>query len=307
MGKATKTNLRNGLLFILPWIIGFLVFTIYPICASVYYSLCGYDGISGPHFIGLYNYKTLLTNDPLFVKALLNTLYMIVVGLPITLLVSLMLAFMLNLPLKGMSFYRTLYYLPSITPVVASSALWLWLLNPQVGLINEFIQHFSVLLRFLHLPGLDTPGWLIDPMYAKPALILMGLWGAGGGMIIYLAGLQDVPVQLYEAAELDGASSWQRLVNVTLPSLSPIILFNIVIGLIGTFQYFTQIYVMTNGGPQDSTRFYALYLFENAFINFKMGYASAMAWILFVLTLFVTLFVFKSSARWVYYPEGEGE
>jgi multiple sugar transport system permease protein len=307
MGKATRTNLRNGLLFILPWILGFVIFTIYPICASIYYSLCGYDGIAAPHFVGLYNYKTLLMDDPIFRKALWNTLYMIAIGLPITLFVSLALAFLLNLPIRGMSFYRTLYYLPSITPVVATSALWMWLLNPQVGLINDVLRHFSDFMRFMHLPGLDTPGWLIDPVYAKPALILMGLWGAGGGMIIYLAGLQDVPVQLYEAAELDGATSWQRLVNVTLPSLSPIILFNVVIGLIGSFQYFTQVYVMTNGGPQDATRFYALYLFENAFVNFKMGYASAMAWILFLLTLVVTLIVFKTSVRWVYYPEGEGE
>lgn len=307
MGKATKTNLRNGLLFISPWIIGFLIFTVYPICASIYYSLCGYDGISAPHFVGLHNYKTLLMDDPLFRKALWNTLYMVAVGLPIGLAVSLALAFLLNLPIRGMSFYRTLYYLPSITPVVATSALWMWLLNPQVGLINEVIRHFSSFMRLCHMPGLDTPGWLIDPVYAKPALILMGLWGAGGGMIIYLAGLQDVPVQLYEAAELDGASSWQRLVNVTLPSLSPIILFNLVMGLIGSFQYFTQVYVMTSGGPQDATRFYALYLFENAFVNFKMGYASAMAWVLFLLTLVVTLFVFKTSVKWVYYPEGEGE
>lgn len=306
MERATKANLRNGLLFVLPWIIGFTIFTVYPICASMYYSFCSYDGISAAKYIGLHNYTALLLNDPIFRKALLNTLYMIAVGLPITLLTSLILAFLLNLPIRGMSFYRTLYYLPSITPVVATSALWMWLLNPQIGLVNDVIRHFSDVMRLLHLPGVGTPGWLIDPNYAKPALILMGLWGAGGGMIIYLAGLQDVPTQLYEAAEIDGANSWHRLLNVTLPSLSPIILFNVVMGLIGSFQYFTQVYVMTGGGPEDATRFYALYLFENAFLNFKMGYASAMAWILFIITLLLTLLVFKSSARWVYYSEGEG-
>jgi len=305
MTKATKASLRNGLLFALPWVIGFLVFTIYPICASAYYSFCDYDGISPAKWVGIYNYKALFLDDPVFRKALWNTLYMIAFGLPMGLLASLVLAFVLNLPLRGIGIYRTLYYLPSITPLVAASALWLWLLNPQIGLVNDMIRHFAEVMRFLHIPGPGAPGWLIDPAYAKPALILMGLWGAGGGMIIYLAGLQDVPAQLYEAAEIDGASSWQRLLNVTLPSLSPIILFNVVMGLIGSFQYFTQVYVMTGGGPQDATRFYALYLFENAFLNFKMGYASAMAWILFVLTLLLTLVVFRTSARWIYYPEAE--
>lgn len=305
MGKVTKVNLRNGLLFALPWIIGFAVFTIYPICASIYYSFCNYDGISAAKWAGLSNYKTLFFDDPIFRKAMWNTMYMIIFGLPVGLLASLILAFMLNLPLKGIGFYRTLYYLPSIVPIVATSALWMWLLNPQIGLVNDMIRHFADVMRFLHLPAPTSPGWLIDPAYAKPALILMGLWGAGGGMIIYLAGLQDVPTQLYEAAEIDGASSCQKLISVTLPSLSPIILFNLVMGLIGSFQYFTQIYVMTSGGPEDSTRVYALYLFENAFLNFKMGYASAMAWILFIVTLLFTLLVFKTSARWVYYPEGE--
>jgi multiple sugar transport system permease protein len=157
-------------------------------------------------------------------------------------------------------------------------------------------------MHMLHLPGPTGPGWLVDPAWAKPALIFMGLWSAGGGMLIYLAGLQDVPETLYEAAELDGASSWQKLRNVTLPMLSPVILFNLVMGLIGSFQYFAQVYVMTGGGPQDSTYVYALYLFESAFLDFKMGYASAMAWILFMITLVFTLIVFRTSARWVYYP-----
>ena len=305
MGKRAKTDLRNGLLFALPWIIGFAVLIVYPVCASIYYSFCSDDGISAAKWIGADNYRRLFLDDPVFRTALWNTLYMIIFALPLGLLASLVLAFMLNLPLRGMSVYRTLYYLPSITPVVAASALWQWLLNPQIGLVNDLIRHFADLMRLLHLPAPGAPGWLIDPVYAKPALIMMGLWGAGAGMIIYLAGLQDVPKQLYEAAEIDGASSWQRLVHVTLPSLSPIILFNVVMGLIGTFQYFTQVYVMTHGGPQDSTTVYAFYLFQSAFLKSKMGYASAMAWILFLLTLGFTLLVFKTSARWVYYPESE--
>jgi multiple sugar transport system permease protein len=185
------------------------------------------------------------------------------------------------------------FYLPSIVPVVATSILWLWLLNPEIGLVNTGLSRV----------GIRGPGWLIDPAWAKPALILMGLWSAGGGMIIYLAGLQDVPQSLYEAAELDGAGPWARLWNITLPFLSPILLFNLIMGLIGAFQYFTQVYVMTNGsgGPQDATLFYALRLFRSAFIDFNVGYASAMAWVLFGITLACAFIVFRTSARWVYY------
>jgi multiple sugar transport system permease protein len=192
-----------------------------------------------------------------------------------------------------MAFYRTLYYLPSITPVVATSILWLWLLNPEMGLMNVLLKQI----------GITGPGWLQSPEWSKPALILMGLWGAGGGMVIYLAGLQDVPQQLYEAAALDGAGKFTQLRHVTLPMLSPVILFNLVMGLIGSFQYFTQVYVMTKGtgGPQDSTLVYALSMFNAAFIDFRMGYACAMAWVLFLITLVCALLVFRTSARWVYY------
>jgi multiple sugar transport system permease protein len=301
MSRLINRDLWNGLLFAAPWIVGFLCFTAYPIAASIYYSFCSYDAISPPHWIGALNYKILLTEDDLFWRSLWNTGYMILFGLPVGLFASLVLAFLLNLKLRGMAFYRTIYYLPSITPIVAASALWLWLLNPEIGLVNELIRTFGLMLHRIGLPAPSGPGWLIDPAWAKPALIFMGLWGAGGGMLIYLAGLQDVPEQLYEAAELDGASSWKKLRHITLPMLSPIIFFNLVMGLIGSFQYFTQVYVMTGGGPQDATLFYALHLFNNAFLNFKMGYASAMAWILFIITLLCTLAVFKTSAKWVYY------
>lgn len=300
--KLVRADLRNGLLFASPWIVGFVCLTVYPVVASIYYSFCSYDAISPPHWVGARNYQMLLTQDPIFWRSLWNTAYMIVFALPVGLLAALVLAFLLNLKVKGMAFYRTLYYLPSITPIVAASALWMWLLNPEIGLVNTLIKNFGHIMTFFHLPAPMGPGWLIDPKWAKPALIFMGLWGAGGSMLIYLAGLQDVPEALYEAAELDGASSWQKLRTITLPMLSPIIFFNLVMGLIGTFQYFTQVYVMTGGGPQDATMFYALYLFNNAFLNFKMGYASAMAWILFLLTLACTAVVFRTSARWVYYP-----
>lgn len=282
----------NGLLFASPWLAGLIVFILYPVGASLYYSFCNYDTIRAEHWVGLQNYHRLFTEDDLFWTSLGNTLYMAVFSLPVGLAASLAIALLLNQKLKGMAFYRTLYFLPSITPVVATSMLWMWLLNPQIGLINTG----------LHALGMSNPpGWLTDPVWAKPALILMGLWGIGGGMVIYLAALQDVPVELMEAAALDGASKVQQFRHVTLPAISPVLLFNLIMGLIGSFQYFTQAYVMTNGGPQDSTTFYALHLFNEAFLDFHMGYASAMAWVLFVLTLVCAVIVFRTSHRWVYY------
>ncbi len=287
-----RRDLRNGLLFASPWLIGFGVFIAYPIAASLYYSFCAYDAIRPPHWVGLQNYQRLFTEDDLFWKSLWNTLYMAIFGLPLGLVLALGIALLLNQKLKGIAFYRTLYFLPSITPVIATSILWLWLLNPQIGLVNIALGKIGVS---------HPPAWLTDPFWAKPALILMGLWGVGGGMIIYLASLQDVPVELMEAASLDGASKFQQFLNVTLPAISPVLLFNLIMGLIGSFQYFTQAYVMTNGGPQDATMFYALHLFNKAFLDFQMGYASAMAWVLFVITLACALVIFRTSARWVYY------
>ncbi len=199
---------------------------------------------------------------------------------------------MLNLKVGGIAVYRTLFYIPSIVPVVASSMIWLWLLNPQYGIIN------GILYFLFKIPG---PGWLSDPAFSKPSLIFMGLWGVGNTALIFLASMQDVPQSLYESAELDGANALVKFRHITIPMISPVILFNVIMGLIGTFQYFTQAYLMTNGGPADSTLFYALYLYNNAFRYFKMGYASAMAWIMFLIILVLTLITFKISARWVYY------
>jgi multiple sugar transport system permease protein len=296
-GARQREDQRNGLLFASPWLIGGSVFIAYPILASFYYSFCSYDAIRPAKWVGLRNYRQMLTDDPLFWKALGNTLYMVAVGLPIGLVASLCVALLLNRKVRGVALYRTLYFLPSITPVVATSILWLWLLNPEIGLINILLAKIGFT---------NAPAWLQDPLWAKPALILMGLWGAGGGMVIYLAGLQDVPAALYEAARIDGAGRMALFRHVTLPMLSPVILFNLVMGLIGSFQYFTQVYVMTGGtgSPEDSTLFYALHLFNRAFTDFRMGYASAMAWVLFVITLCCASLIFRSSARWVYY-EGE--
>ncbi|MDR3692953.1 MAG: sugar ABC transporter permease [Fimbriimonas sp.] len=290
-----RRALRNGLLFASPWLIGLTVFGLYPILSSLYYSLCQYDGIRSPHWVGLRNYHKMFFEDELFFKALYNTLYMVCLGVPLSILCGLSVALLLNQKVKGIALYRTIYYLPSVVPVVASSILWLWLLNPDIGLVNIGLQHLGVK---------NPPAWLGDPVWSKPALLLMGLWGVGGGMVIYLAALQNVSETLYEAAALDGAGSTLRFRHVTLPMITPVILFNLITSLIGTFQYFTEAYVMTSGGPQDSTTFYALRLFNAAFQDFHLGYASAMAWVLFVLTLACALIVFKSSLRWVYY-EGE--
>lgn len=301
MTKIEKRQLRNGLLFASPWFIGFIVFTFYPIIMSLYYSFCRFDAITQPHWAGLENYETLLFHDPIFWKSLWNTIYMVIFGLPIGLAFSLFLATLLNQKIRGLAFYRTIFYLPSITPVIASSILWLWLLNPQIGLINFLLRPILNGLNLILPITLTMPGWLTDPHWAKPALIIMGLWGVGNTVVIFLASLQNVPEELYEASVIDGAGKWRKFWHITLPMISPVIFFNLIIGIIGYFQYFTQVWVLTRGGPQDATLLYALYLFNNAFLFFKMGYASAMAWILFIITLICTLIVFWTSSRWVYY------
>lgn len=289
-----RRNLRNGLLFISPWLLGLFVFTAYPIAASFYWSFCLFDGFTPPVWVGAENYRLLLFEDPIFWKSLANTIYMVILALPITLSFSLALALLLNLKVKGLPVYRTILYLPSIAPVIAVSILWLWMLNPEYGLINQ-------LLGFL---GIDVIGWLIDPKLAKPALIIMGMWQVGGGALIFLAGLQQAPAHLYEAAEVDGAGVLRKFYHVTLPMISPILFFNLIMGIIGYFQYFTQAFVMTQGGPQDATLFYALHLFNRAFLDFELGYSSAMAWLLFVLILIAATIVLRSAKKWVYY-EGE--
>jgi len=288
--RKSRRNLLTGLAFVSPFLIGFSVFTIYPILASFYFSFTYYPIFSSPEWVGAKNYVELF-HDRLFWTALYNTIYYTVFSVPLGIITALSLALLLNMKVKGLAVYRTIFFLPTIVPIVASSVLWLWIFNPQYGLINS-------ILRLLHLPA---PGWLTDPRWAKPALILMSMWGVGGSVVLYLAGLQDVPEQLYEAAELDGASAWAKTIHITLPMLSPVIFFTLIMGLIGSFQYFTQAWIMTSGGPDNATLFYALYLFNNAFQYFRLGYASAMAWILFIIILGATLLVFKVTGRFVYY------
>jgi len=280
-------------MFIFPWVVGLLVFTIYPIVASGYYGFTKYSVLKPPEWIGLENYRVMFAEDKLFFKSLTNTLYFVALSVPLSTAIPVTLALILNVKVKGMAFYRTAFYLPSIMPAIASSMLWLWILNPQYGLANE-------ILRIL---GLRPIGWLTTPQWSKPSLAAMTLWGAGGGIVIFLAGLQDIPIHLYEAAELDGANAWQRMIGVTLPMLTPSIFFNLVIDMIYYFQYFTQAYIMTggSGGPLDSTLFYGMLLFRNAFEYFNMGYASAMAWLLFIIVFGITFALYTSSDRWVHY------
>ena len=301
-----------GYFFIVPWIIGFVVFTFGPMIASLYYSFTEYNIITPPKWVGLANYarvfsglpEFLLTGDvrqlkdPIFWKSLQVTLYFAALSLPLNLLCSFLLAILLNQKIFGLRLWRTIYFLPSIISGVAVTLLWLRILNPRMGILNPFLRDV--------LGIANPPGWLQDPNWAIPALVLMGLWGVGGSMIIYLAGLQGIPTDLYDAAHVDGANRWQTFWSVTFPMMTPVLFYNLVLGLIGTFQYFTEVYVATggSGGPQRATMFYNLYLYQNAFNYFEMGYASTMAWILFVIVLLLTTLIFRSSDAWVYY-EGQ--
>jgi multiple sugar transport system permease protein len=280
-----------GYAFISPWLIGYLLFTAYPFVSSAYLSLTRYNIVHSPHWVGFANYHALLTQDPLFWKSLGVTLKFAALSVPLGIVAGVGLALLLNLKIRGMGVYRTIFFLPSIVPTVASSVVFLWLLNPDIGLLN----------RVLKLVGITGPEWLQSPAWALWSLVGLSIWGIGGSMVIYLAGLKDIPAHLYEAAVIDGASPFQRLRYITLPMLSPVIFFNLVMGLIGVFQYFTQAYIMTQGGPEDSTHFYALYMFEQAWRYLNMGYACAMGWLLFLVIMGITAVLFWTQKRWVHY------
>jgi len=285
-------------LFASPWILGFLIWTVGPMLASLYFSFTNYDLFSAPQWVGWQNYVDLITTDQEFHHAIFNTFYFVIVGLPINLILALGTALLLNERLHGITIFRAIYYVPTLVPAVASGVLWISLFDPQYGMLDAA-------LRFLHLPTID---WLTDPTWTKPAIIITLIWGVGGGMIIYLAGLQNIPEYLYDAAKIDGAGIWGRFRFVTLPMLTPSILFQLVIGLIAFFQVFDQIYVLTSNQPGDDTITFMYYLFQTAFGSEtnQMGYASAQAWIFFVIVMAATALVLKTSARWVFY-EGERE
>jgi multiple sugar transport system permease protein len=280
----------GGIVCALPWIVGFIVFGGGPMLFSLLISFCDYDILNQPRFVGLHNYAWMFTEDALLPQALWNTVFM-AVGVPVGMAVSLAIALLLNLRIRGIALWRTFFYLPSIVPMVAASILWIWIFNPQGGLLNQALQRF----------GLGGPLWLQSPDWSKPSLIFMGLWGAGGGMIIWLAGLKAIDRQLYEVAAIDGANAWQRFRYVTIPQLTPYIFFNLVMGLIGTFQIFGQAFIMTQGGPANSTLFYVYHLFNQAFRYGHMGYAAAMAWVLLAIVLALTIVQFKLARRWVHY------
>ncbi len=296
MTNRERRNLRNGLLFISPWIAGFAVFTAYPLGASLYYSLCDYSVLKPPVFVGGANYQELVT-DPVFWKSLYNTLYFAVCFLPLATVLAITLALLLNTGVRGMTMYRTIFFLPSLTPLVALGILWMWMLNGEYGVVNY------VLNLVLNPLGLQAPIWLQSTAWSKPAIVLMSLWGVGYAVVIYLAGLQDIPKQLYEAAELDGARWLAKLRHITLPLLSPAIFFNVVMGLIGALQVFALPYVLTDGtgGPARSTLFYTMLLYNSAFRYLRMGYACAMAWLLFLIILALTLLVYRVSRKRVHY------
>ncbi len=297
-----------GFAFTSPWLLGLVLLFAYPFAASLYWSFCRYDLLSPPEFVGLENYRRLaheMVSGGEFGRALWNTAYYALVSVPLSIALGIGLAVMLSWPVRGQAVYRTLFFLPSVIPVVSASALWLWLLDPREGPINAW----------LGFVGLPAPGWFSSPREAfwrpafgdagaKDGLILMGLWGVGNFMVIYLAALGEVPRQLYEAAELDGAGRARRFWHITLPMLSPVIFFNLVMGLIQSVQAFTQVYIVSEGrgAPAGSTLVLSLHLFLAAFQQLEMGYASAIAWMLFVFLLTITAALFRTARHWVYYP-----
>lgn len=357
LNRTQREDLRNGLLFISPWIIGFSVFLAYPIVMSLYYSLCDFSVLLPPRFVGLANY-TQLFHDDVFLKALGNTVYYAVGAIPLGILVALTIAMLLNTKVPGMTVYRTIFFLPSLVPVVAMAVLWMWIFNGKSGILNYVLGQLAPPVGLLLLAlvvsspiwigwflgttgGTDPrsrglgwgigiaiglalvavlwklgtlqllsafhvkpPNWLSDTVWVKPAFIMMSLWGTGNAVVIYLAGLQDVPVHLYEAADLDGATWGQKIHHVTLPMVSPVILFNGIMAIIGTFNFFAAPFVMAPGGqPARSSYFLAVNLYDSAFSYLRMGYASAMAWVLFVIVFCLTMLSMRLSAKHVHYGD----
>ena len=289
---SRRRALRTGLLFVSPWIIGYCAFYLYPFLATFYYSFTRFTGIGNPVITGLSNYSALL-HDQTFRTALFNTFYYTIIEVPLSTAAALGLAILLNMNVRGQAFYRTLFYIPSIVPVVASSLIFVWVFEPSFGIVNS-------LLSDAHVNG---PGWFFSITWSKPTFILLGLWGLGQPMVIYLAALQGVPKEMYEVADLEGVGHWGRLRHITIPMISPVILFNVVLSLVLSIQYFTQAQVIENppGSPGTSTMFYVTYYYQQAFQDLHLGYASAMAFLLFILVLIVTVLLLRSSSHWVYY------
>jgi multiple sugar transport system permease protein len=290
------TRAVEGYACILPWLIGFVCFTAGPMIAAFIISLTDWSMLSAPEWVGFGNYQRLLT-DPLFYTVVFNTAFISFLSVPLQLAIALLIALGLNQALRGVHLYRTIFYLPSQMPVVASALLWLWVFNPEFGLANAL----------LNLMGLPPLRWLFDPELSKPSIVLITLWGGiGTPLIIFLAGLQGVPESLHEAASIDGAGALARFRHITLPMLSPIIFFNLIIGIIASFQaYFTLVFITTQGGPANSSMIFILYIYYKAFRDFAMGYAAALAWVLFVIVLVLTAINFGLARFWVHYEGGD--
>jgi multiple sugar transport system permease protein len=282
-----------GYLFISPWLVGFLALTLGPVVASFYFSLTEYQIVQPPKYIGLDNYRRMLEDDLVW-QALKVTGIYVLVSTPLVLTLSFGVAVLMNQQVRGIGVWRTIFYLPNLIPLVASTMLWLWIFNPDFGLLNMLLRRV----------GVEGPLWLRSTDWALPSLILMSLWSVGGPMLVYLAGLQGIPTELYDAVQVDGGGAWARFWTITVPMMTPVIFYNLVLGMIAGFQVFAQPLIMTGGGPRYATYFYVLYLYESAFKFFRMGYASALAWLLFMIILVLTIVMFRWSAFWVYY-EGD--
>lgn len=302
MNAAARSRRRWVLLFLSPWIIGFAAFVLYPMGASLYYSFTHYDILSAPRFRGLENYRYMLSGDRVFWTAVRNTAWMIVIAVPVQVVFALSVASLLARPRRGGTLYRTIAFLPSVVPPVAATLVFAYLLDPGVGPVNR-------VLHTLHLP---TPLWFHDPSFAKPGLVLLGLWGVGPSIVIFMAGLRGVPAELYELAAVEGAGRWQRFRHVTVPLISPVLLFSVVIGTIGSFQYFTEALVASRaaspntsllGAPQNSTMFFAVWLYKQAFVDFDLGYASALAWVLLLATMLAIFVIIRAARRWIHLTE----
>ena len=289
LNKRHETIL--GWLMVSPWLIGFICFSALPMFASLIISFTEWDMLSKPEWVGFENYKTLFFEDPLALHSLNITILFTIVSIPLNIVFGLALAMLLNTSIRGLAIFRTIFYLPAILSGVAVALMWRWIFSTEFGLLNALLS----------MIGIEGPAWLTDRIWVLPSFVIMRLWSVGGGMIIYLAGLQSIPTNLYEAAKIDGANWWHRTRFITLPMLSPTIFFQLIVGFIFSMQIFTEAFIMTNGGPADASLFYLLYLYRTAFQYFDMGYASALAWVLFVVILVLTIILFKTGKSWVYY------
>jgi multiple sugar transport system permease protein len=291
MGHQARIEALTGFFCISPWLIGFLAFALWPLLQSIYLSFTNYDIFSPIKWIGLENWKKLLFVDDYTWHSLKVTAFYSVGAVSLGLVLGLALALLLNQKVRGLSIYRTIYYSPAVVSGAAVAMMWLLIFNPEMGIINSALK----------LVGIQGPGWIFDKQWALPTFIIMSIWGVGGGMVLYLAALQGVPTELYEAAMIDGGGAWAKLRHITIPMISPVIFFNLVMGIIGSFQVFTNSYIMTAGGPERATYFFVLFIYHNAFENLFMGYATAAAWLLAIIILALTLLTFAGSNRWVYY------